>query len=240
MNKNLFQLDKHGFEIINFSKELSQDEKIFLLEITDNEKKNISKSYENRFFDLIKWEYKDGAGLSIYQKIINHLKIKTKISTNYLDLKFTRLVYLTKDFENSDYANQIPHFDYIRTLKAFLYVSDNEEDGTGSIQFIPKSQKSLFIKLIKILRCFYIPSKIVNKKTYKVINFFFRKSNKVSANTKKFNLVIFDTDTIHQAGKITKKNFCRKVLRFDFLVYGRPYNLIGKIKNYLSFSHSKI
>ena len=116
MNKNLFQLDKHGFEIINFSKELSQDEKIFLLEITDNEKKNISKSYENRFFDLIKWEYKDGAGLSIYQKIINHLKIKTKISTNYLDLKFTRLVYLTKDFENSDYANQIPHFDYIRTL----------------------------------------------------------------------------------------------------------------------------
>ncbi|MDA9627109.1 hypothetical protein N9S53_01465 [Candidatus Pelagibacter sp.] len=148
-------------------------------------------------------------------EIIEIIHDNTKIEKLYLKNNFTNKVYLTEDDINSEHRNQKFHYDSYPSTKMMIYLSDNSEDACGSTMFLKGSAQSYFLKKINFLRNFYVPGKY-GMKNNKELNELILNSEKVVASNNKYSGLIFNTDTVHCASKITKQNFTRLIVRFDF------------------------
>ena len=96
-----------------------------------------------------------------------------------------------------------------------IYLSDNSEDSSGSTVLLKGSAKSHLMKKINFFRYLYVPGKNGmnnNKEIESLENSF----EKIIASNCKHSALIFNTDTLHCAGKIKKENFKRLNVRFDF------------------------
>ena len=93
----------------------------------------------------------------ILDRVITVVSENLNIDRDELSKKFTKKVYYTEDSINTTNRNQSLHFDSYPKLKAFIYLSDNSQPGSGSICFVSGSHKCLFMKFIKFLRFFLLP-----------------------------------------------------------------------------------
>tara|TARA_A100001015_G_scaffold26547_1_gene29739 strand:+ start:2916 stop:3554 length:639 start_codon:yes stop_codon:yes gene_type:complete len=123
------------------------------------------------------------------KKVIEVVSHHTKIKKTYLEKNFTNRIYVHKDDINSRHRNQIFHYDSYPSTK--------------------------LLRKINFLRYFYVPGKFGVKQN-KEIKEIISNSQTVVASNNINSGVIFNTDTLHSAEKITKKNFTRINVRFDF------------------------
>ena len=223
MNKEFY---KNGYVVLkdtlNFeTAELKEIEKY----ISENKNKNFG---QNGVLKILSWEDTEISN-KILNKIVSSIQSNIDFDKKKLLNKFTKKVYYTEDNINTSNRNQLLHFDSYPKLKAFIYLSDNSESGSGSISFASGSHKSWFMTFINFLRFFYVPGKhgVQNILFY---HYFIKKLSSIEANGKQYSLVIFNTDTLHKASKIEKKNFIRKTIRFDFGVYKYPRSILEKLK----------
>lgn len=190
---------------------------------------NISNNYKNEKV------YKNNGFLKIINndetimriagnKIIDILSQKLNFSHDKLNMFLSPRLYYTNDKKNTSHRNQLPHFDHIRKIKVFLYLEDIDED-TGPTEFAPRSNNSLFLKYIRIIRFF---SRIGTKgmKNIFLWNSYSSKLNFSKAIGKKGDIYIFDTDTVHKAGLVKELSKERKLLRFDFEINTHNQNLL--------------
>ena len=150
--------------------------------------------------------------------------VKEVVAEDKLNMFLSPRLYYTNDKKNTSHRNQLPHFDHIRKIKVFLYLEDIDED-TGPTEFAPRSNNSLFLKYIRIIRFF---SRIGTKgmKNIFLWNSYSSKLNFSKAIGKKGDIYIFDTDTVHKAGLVKELSKERKLLRFDFEINTHNQNLL--------------
>ena len=161
----------------------------------------------------------------ILDKVIRAINENLNFDIDELSNKFTKKVYYTEDSIHTTNRNQLVHFDSYPKLKAFIYLSDNSQPGSGSIGFANGSHKSWFMKFVKFLRIFYVPGKY-GVQDILFYNYFIKNLSIKEANGKKYSLIIFNTDTLHRAGKVEIENFKRKTVRFDFKLYEYPKSIL--------------
>ena len=170
---------------------------------------------KNTKIQIIDWRDND----ILFKKCLKSVKEKicenTDISYDFLNMHFTQKVYLSSDQNISTHQNQIPHFDSYPAIKLQIHLSDNSNKNTGCTVFVKSSHNSLLLKIIRFLRIFYIPGKFGMKE-----NELYKKTiadgEHVLGGEAKYTGMIFDTDTLHYAGKVESQNFIRKIIRFDF------------------------
>jgi len=102
----------------------------------------------------------------------------------------------------------IPHIDKKRYLKVMIYLNDIKE-SSGPIN-LTKINPEKFENLRKNLETDY---KLKKKNVIQSIPI----KDYISCAGNFGTTIIFDTNTPHFAGKITEKNTCRKILRFNFV-----------------------
>ena len=164
---------------------------------------------------IINWNDHDILFKKCLKIVKNKINENTGISTKFLDKYFTYKVFLTSDTNKSIHANQIPHFDSYPAIKLQIYLSNNLEKDSGCSVFVKSSHKSWFLNKIRFLRLFFVPGKsgmIKSKQFEKTI----LNGEHIFVGGDKYTGTIFDTDTLHYAGKVEKENFTRKIIRFDF------------------------
>jgi hypothetical protein len=165
--------------------------------------------------EIIDWEKDDALSKKCLKIIKEKINEHTGISQKFLDKNFTYKVYLSLDTNKSIHQNQIPHFDSFPSIKLQIHLSNNSVKESGCTHFIKSSHKSLYMKKIRFLRLFFVPGKhgMQKSKEYEKI---IQNGCKVFVGGDKYTGTIFDTDTLHYAGKVEKQDFVRKIIRFDF------------------------
>jgi hypothetical protein len=170
---------------------------------------------KNAKIQIIDWRDND----ILFKKCLKSVKEKicenTDISYDFLNKHFTQKVYLSSDTNISTHQNQIPHFDSYPAIKLQIHLSDNSNKNTGCTVFVKSSHNSLLLKIIRFLRIFYIPGKFGMKEN-KLYKKTIADGEHVFGVGAKYTGMIFDTDTLHYAGKVESQNFIRKIIRFDF------------------------
>ena len=211
MNKDVFDYQKDGFCFTDtftddFIKRLKK-----VLEYSNFERFRLGNT-EIKIYSL---DFNNTDAKFCLKKVIEVVSHHTKIKKAYLEKNFTNRIYVHKDDINSRHRNQIFHYDSYPSTKLMIYLTDNSENSCGPTKFIRGSAKSKLLRKINFLRYFYVPGKFGVKQN-KEIKEIISNSQTVVASNNINSGVIFNTDTLHSAEKITKKNFTRINVRFDF------------------------
>ena len=198
MNKDLFDYQEDGFcftdtFIDNFIKKLKK-----VLKYSNFERFRLGNT-EIKIYSL---DFNNTDAKFCLKKVIEVVSHHTKIKKTYLEKNFTNRIYVHKD-------------DSYPSTKLMIYLTDNSENSCGPTKFIRGSAKSKLLRKINFLRYFYVPGKFGVKQN-KEIKEIISNSQTVVASNNINSGVIFNTDTLHSAEKITKKNFTRINVRFDF------------------------
>lgn len=178
--------------------------------------------------------------IKLKNSLVKIVHENTKLNKSFLKKNFQNKVYLTTDNINSRHRNQIFHYDSYPSIKIIINLSDNSEVSSGATMFLKGSLKSSYLKKINFLRYFYVPGKYGMKNKTKINKLALTYEKIISLNDK-YSGVIFNTDTLHCATHVTKKNFNRINVIFSFKQKRKfgvhlDYYIYSKISNfYLSF-----
>ena len=141
-------------------------------------------------------------------EIMKRIKLECENFSN-VDLQFNKLWMVKSSYTecNRNELPYVPHFDYTRFTKGFIYLNDVTEDN-GPVTLA----KEPWPNVEKIRR--NLPSNYMDKQLNKVPE---DKSGLqfVPITSNASSLIIFNTNTLHKAG-IVSNGFVRRVLRFDF------------------------
>lgn len=136
-------------------------------------------------------------------------------------------IWIIKDEVGVSHIAQDLHFDISRTLKFFLYLNDCTAEN-GAFKCVPKSHRTI----TKSLRQNKDGLNSENRDFTRVPE---KNDLAVSVEGKAGSLIIFDTDTLHQAGICSKGD--RRIMRGQSSVFKydelKP-SLLDKIKNIFS------
>jgi hypothetical protein len=211
MNKEFYDYYKDGFCLTN----------TFSIDFINTLKKVLKYSKFERFrlgnseIKIYSLDLNDSESKICLNKAVEVVSHYKKIEKSYLVKNFTNRIYLHKDDINSKHRNQIFHYDSFPSIKLMVYLTDNSEDSCGPTKFLRGSAKSKLLKKINFLRYFYVPGKHGVKQNKEIKELIFNSETIVASNNMNAG-VIFNTDTLHCAKTITKKNFTRINVRFDF------------------------
>ncbi len=191
---------------------------------------SLDSRYETRLSNIHHLENNDLLNKPLLLSLLQEIKKSFQLITGFNDLNFKKLWLVKSLSDNSkkDVLPYIPHIDKDRYLKAMVYLHDVTIDH-GPIH-IGEAKNTSFIEQKRV----NLP-KNYKSKNLNTIDEYDLKTNLIPIIGKAGDVVFFDTNTPHKAGVI-KKNYFRKVLRFDF---ERPFfnpkysflnRLINKIK----------
>jgi hypothetical protein len=226
INQNVALFKKDQFIILN---KIFKEEEIYIPKSIETEKQNFG--YKTNLY-ILDWG-KDEFQNKFLEKIITVINNNTGLNKDYLRRSFTKKVYYTEDSNESVHRNQIYHYDSYPSIKRMIYLSDNSRPDSGCITFLKNSHRNFYMKVINFLRFFYVPAKYGVKQ-----NFFYNnvldKCLPIEAVGENGSVCIFNTDVWHKAGKVTRANFKRKILRFDFKKYRKSgVHIDGIVSNLL-------
>lgn len=125
----------------------------------------------------------------------------------YIELDKLWMVHSTPKVCNQNELPYIPHFDKTRYVKGFLYLYDVDKNCgplTVCTKQMPEIEKR---RRLLPLNYFTLKANVENGDDHKSM------MKKICG--KSGSLIIFDTNTLHQAG-IVQSNNVRKILRFDY------------------------
>lgn len=145
---------------------------------------------------------------SFLHDIMKKIKLHCENFSN-VDLVFKKLWMVNSSYKecNVNELPYVPHFDYKRFTKGFIYLNDVSEDN-GPITLANKPWPNVE-KIRRNLPYNYM-DKQLNKVTEKTSGLQF-----VPITSNASSLIIFNTNTLHKAG-VVSSGFARRVLRFDF------------------------
>jgi len=211
INQNIALFKKDQFIIL---KEIFKEEEIYIPKSIETENQNFG--YKTNLY-ILDWG-KDEFQNKFLEKIITVINNNTGLNKDYLRRSFTKKVYYTEDSIESVHRNQIYHYDSYPSIKCMIYLSDNSRPDSGCITFLKNSHRNFYMKVLNFLRFFYVPAKYSVRQ-----NFFYNnvldKCLPIEAVGEIGSVCIFNTDVWHKAGKVTRPDFKRKILRFDFKKY---------------------
>jgi hypothetical protein len=221
INQNIALFKKDQFVILN---KIFNEEEIYIPKPIETENQNFG--YKTNLY-ILDWG-KDEFQNKFLEKIITVINNNTGLNKDYLRRSFTKKVYYTEDSIESVHRNQIYHYDSYPSIKCMIYLSDNSRPDSSCITFLKNSHRKFYMKVINFFRFFYVPAKYGVKQ-----NFFYNnaldKCLPIEAVGENGSVCIFNTDVWHKAGKVTRPNFKRRILRFDFKKYRKSGVHIDRI-----------
>lgn len=153
-----------------------------------------------------------------------------KITDKYLGQGFhsNQKIFVVKDIVGTSHNANDLHFDVLKTLKFFLYLTDTDEKN-GAFRCVPGSHKHTTKIRIEF------PDQISYENREFSRKLPFTDADTISVDGKAGSLIIFDTDVFHQTGKVTEGE--RWVMRGQTEPVPGPkkkLSLLQRIKNKLS------
>ena len=213
------ELELYGYCVVNYD------------QIEPKITQNLIKSHNDCLNEKCEFKDKNYSGgflITWNKKLKENKKFKTKYIKNFIQSKFIQSilksnrykkyglcsVFATLDKPESNHIAQDPHFDRTPNLKFLLYLNDMTSDNgafklsPGSHNWVKKSfptPRPPFVSNSFLKATREIPFIILDKL--------------VPINGKAGTLIIFDTDTIHHQGLVSKGE--SKIIRFHFSPPGR-------------------
>ncbi len=234
------ELDLYGYSVVNY------------IQIESEITQSLIKSHNDCLHEKCQFKDKNYSGgflITWNKKLKENKRFRTKYLKDFIEsnlissiLKSNRYkkynlcsVFATLDQPETKHIAQDPHFDRTPNLKFLLYLNDMNSDN-GAFMLSPGSHNWVknnfptprppFVSNAFLESTRKIPSTIINKL--------------VPIEGKAGTLIIFDTDTIHHQGLVSKGD--SKIIRFHYSPPGRLhkfYSLRERIGTYIKPFKSK-